>query len=68
MTKSDYVEKFIALVMSNFKSSKNDPVLQGRPMNQKEFEQMIRDAGKGPFHSLQTLKDEISKWKAKQSK
>jgi hypothetical protein len=68
MSESDYVEKFVALNMGKVKSSKNDYVLPGEPLTQKEFERMIRDAEKGPFYSLQTLKDEISKWKAKHSK
>ena len=59
------LKKFAALDMGKVKSSKNDHTSPGRPTHLMEFEQMVRDAEKGPFYSLKTLKDEISKWKAK---
>ena len=40
----------------------------GEAMSQEEFELMIKKAEKGPFHSIQKLKDELAKWKAKHSK
>jgi hypothetical protein len=54
--------------MTKVKSSKTNYALPGREMDQKELEQMINEAQKGPFHSVQSLKEEISKWKAKHSK
>lgn len=57
-----------SLNMSKAKSSKNNIALAGPPFDQTEFEQMIEDAEKGPFHSIQTLKEEILKWKTKYSK
>jgi len=54
--------------MSKVKSSKTNYALPGQEMSQKEFEQMVREAEKGPFHSVQTLKEEISRWKVKHSK
>jgi len=40
----------------------------GEAMDQQEFEQMIKKAENGPFHSIKTVKAELAKWKAKHSK
>ena len=37
-------------------------------MNQQEFEQMIKKAETGPFHSIEKVKNELVKWKSKYSK
>jgi hypothetical protein len=37
-------------------------------MDQQEFEQMVKDAEDGNFHSMKAVKEEVEKWKAKYSK
>ena len=51
--------------MGKVKSSKINYAVPGPEMEQKELEKMVREAQNGPFYSLQSLKEEISKWKAK---
>lgn len=54
--------------MGKIKSSKTNYSIPGPAMSQKEFDEMIREAQKGPFYSVPLLKEEIAKWKAKHSK
>ena len=67
-SEENYVEKIAALDMSKTKPSKNNVALPGPPLDPAEFRKMIKDAEKGPFHSIRTLKEDITKWKAKRSK
>jgi hypothetical protein len=50
------------------KATNNNYTKVGKPLCQKEFEQMIKRAESGPFYSMQTVKAEFEKWKAKYSK
>jgi len=54
--------------MGKIKSAKINYAIPGEAMNQQEFEHMIKKAEKGAFHSIDTLKAELAKWKAKYSK
>ena len=54
--------------MGKIKSAKINYSIPGDVMDQQEFEQMIKKAEKGPFHSMNTVKAELAKWKAKHSK
>ncbi|WP_295650251.1 hypothetical protein [uncultured Mucilaginibacter sp.] len=54
--------------MAKVKSSKINYALPGEPLSQQEMEQMIKEAENGPFHSMQSLKEKIAKWKEKYSK
>jgi hypothetical protein len=54
--------------MGKTKSDKVNYAIPGDAINQQEFEQMIKKAEKGPFHSIDTLKANLAKWKAKYSK
>jgi len=51
--------------MGKVKSDKINYAIPGEPMSQKEFEEMIKKAENGPFHSIEHLKAEVTKWKAK---
>jgi len=51
--------------MGKIKTQKVNYATPGDPMSQQEFEQMIRDAEKGPFYSVKEVKAEMAKWKAK---
>ncbi len=53
--------------MSKVKSAKVNYAIPGDAMDQQQFEQMIWNAEKGPFHTLKTVKAELAKWKAKYS-
>jgi hypothetical protein len=53
--------------MGKIKSQKVNYAIPGDPMSQQEFEQMIQEAGKGPFYSVEQVKTELAKWKAKYS-
>ena len=54
--------------MSKIKSAKINYAIPGDPMNQLEFEQMIKKAEAGTFHLMETLKIELAKWKARHLK
>ena len=54
--------------MGKVKSEKINYAIPGEPMDQKEFEQMIKKAEAGPFHTMETLRNELTKWKAKHSR
>jgi len=54
--------------MGKIKSSKINYALPGDSMNQEEFQQMIKKAEAGPFHTMKTVRTELAKWKAKYSK
>jgi len=54
--------------MGKVKSDKANYAVPGEPMSQKEFEEMIKKAEQGPFYSVEDLKAEAAKWKAKHSK
>jgi hypothetical protein len=54
--------------MGKVKSSNINYAIPGNPMDQQEFEQMIREAEKGPFYTVKEVKAEMVKWKAKYSK
>ena len=60
--------KLISLDMGKTKPSSTNYAIPGPPLSRKEFKQMIRSAQNEPFYSMQTLKEEISKWKAKHLK
>jgi hypothetical protein len=53
--------------MGKLKQTKNYAVL-GVPMTQQEFELMVQEADKGPFHSIEKVKQAIDKWKLKNAK
>jgi hypothetical protein len=53
--------------MGKIKSDKINYVIPGGAISQQEFEHMIEKAEKGPFYSIDTLKDNLTKWKAKYS-
>jgi len=53
--------------MGKIKSSKINYAIPGNTMSQQEFEKMIEKAEKGPFHSIDAVKAELAKWKAKYS-
>ncbi len=54
--------------MAKVKFDKDNYALPGDAMSQKEFEEMIKKAEAGPFHSIKDLKIEVAKWKAKHTK
>ena len=51
--------------MGKVKSSNINYAIPGSSMGQQEFEQMIREAENGPFYTVQEVKAELAKWKAK---
>ena len=60
--------KFVFLNMGKVKSAKINYAIPGDAMSQQEFEQMVRKAEAGPFHTMKSVKAELAKWKAKHSK
>jgi predicted transcriptional regulator len=48
--------------------AKTNYAIPGESMSQEEFEKMIAEAEKGPFHTIKEVKAEVSKWKVKYSK
>jgi hypothetical protein len=54
--------------MGKIKSDKVNYATPGEPMSEQEFKKMINEAEKGPFHSLDTVKAELEKWKLKYAK
>ena len=54
--------------MGKVKSQNTNYAVPGEPMTHPEFEQMIQKAEKGPFYTINELKAEVAKWKAKHSK
>jgi len=60
--------KIVNLNMGKVKTEKINYALPGDPMSQKEFEEMIKKAEDGPFHSIEKVKVEFAKWKLKHSK
>jgi len=54
--------------MGKIKSTKVNYAVPGEPMSQGEFQKMIAEAEKGPFHSIETVRAELKKWKLKYSK
>lgn len=61
-------ENFVILVMSKVKSSKINYAIPGDAMDREEFEKMIKKAKNGPFHTIDKVKAELEKWKAKYSR
>ena len=59
---------FVFLSMGKIKSAKTNYAIPGEAMGQQEFEQMIKKAENGPFHTLKSVKTELAKWKAKHSR
>ena len=57
--------KIVFLVMSKTKSTKINYAIPGDPMDQQEFEQMIKKAESETFHPIEVVKTELAKWKAK---
>ncbi|HEY8928396.1 MAG TPA: hypothetical protein VIM55_04360 [Mucilaginibacter sp.] len=60
-----YRYKIVNLTMGKVKSDKINYAIPGKPMSQKEFEEIIKKAENGPFHSIEHLKAEVTKWMAK---
>ena len=54
--------------MGKIKADKSTYALPGEAMSQQKFEQMIKMAEKGPFHSINTVKAELAKWKSRNEK
>ncbi|MEO8885860.1 MAG: hypothetical protein ABI367_07330 [Mucilaginibacter sp.] len=54
--------------MGKVKSPKVNYATPGDVIDQQEFEQMIRKAESGPFHSIKSGKSEVAKRKAKNLK
>jgi hypothetical protein len=54
--------------MAKLKTDNKNYALPGLPMTQQELELMVQEAEKGPFHSLDKVKETISKWKSKHAK
>ncbi len=54
--------------MGKIKSDKVNYAIPGEPMTQKEFEERIKKAEKGPFHSMDVLQANFEKWKVKYAK
>jgi hypothetical protein len=54
--------------MRKIKSEKINYAIPGDAMDQQEFEQMIRKAENGSFHTIKMVKAELEKWKTKYSK
>lgn len=50
--------------MGKIKTAKITYAGPGDATDQQEFEQMIKKAEEGPFHTMQTVKNELAKWKA----
>jgi len=60
--------KNVFLNMGKVKTAKVNYATPGEPMTQEEFEKMIAEAEKGPFHTIKDVKAEVAKWKVKYSK
>ncbi|GAC1305343.1 MAG: hypothetical protein NVSMB24_14090 [Mucilaginibacter sp.] len=45
--------------MGKIKSAKINYAVPGEAMDQKDFEKMVREAEKGPFHTLKALKKSL---------
>jgi hypothetical protein len=54
--------------MGKIKLAKTNYATPGEAMDQREFEEMIKKAEKGPFYTIREVKIELAKWKAKYSK
>jgi len=54
--------------LDKIKSKKINYAVPGPAMSQQEFEQMIKEAEKGPFHTVEQVEAEMAKWIAKHSK
>ncbi|MCE7073460.1 hypothetical protein LZG74_24325 [Dyadobacter sp. CY327] len=54
--------------MGKIKTSKKNLVISGAPLSDEAFKDMIRDAEKGPFFSMQETTQIIAKWKSKYAK
>ena len=54
--------------MDKVKVVKADYAHPGDAMDQQEFEKMIKEAEKGPFHSLKIVEEKLAKWKARHLK
>jgi hypothetical protein len=59
----DLRNRLLFLVMGKIKTPKTDYTRPGPPMSQEEFVRHIREAEKGPFHSMTDLKNKIEEWK-----
>ena len=53
---------------STKQKTKVDYTQKGKPMSSQEFEHMVKEAEKGPFYPLETLKKDFAKWKKKRKK
>ena len=51
--------------MGKIKSAIINYATPGKVLEQQEFEQMIKKAESGPFHTIKAVKIELEKWKAK---
>ena len=60
--------RIVYLNMDKLKTDNKNYALPGLPMTQQEMESMIREAEKGPFHSVEKVKATLNKWKAKHAK
>jgi hypothetical protein len=54
--------------MGKIQSEKINYAIPGQSLSQQEFEQMVKEAEKGPFYTIDEVKTELAKWKAKYSK
>ena len=48
--------------MNSFKVKRN-LAIAGEPMSQEEFVDLIKEAEKGPFYSLEEIKAKVDLWK-----
>jgi len=48
--------------MNSFKVKRN-LAIPGEPMSQEEFVDLIKEAEKGPFYSLEEIKAKVDLWK-----
>lgn len=55
---------FVFLKMNKLKSFQHNYTTPGRPMSKKELVEMIKQAEKNTFHSLDTVKQKIQEWNA----
>jgi hypothetical protein len=59
---------FVYLTMNKNKPIKFNYVTPGKEIKQKKFEQMIKKAENGPFHTIKEVKIELEKWKIRLSR
>lgn len=51
--------------MGKVKANKVNYAVPGKPMEEQELQQMIQEAEKGNFHSMQAVKQKLTEWKSK---